>query len=52
MRPDGDCRHDYRPHMPGWFFDAAGDLRREYVCTRCGAVTLMGPGEYSRFSEE
>lgn len=43
---DDECRHVYGPYMPGWFFDAQGDLRREYHCRICGHVDLFGPGEY------
>lgn len=41
-----DCVHVFEPHLPGWFFDQAGDLLREYHCRSCGEVALFGPGEY------
>lgn len=40
------CVHLFEAHVPGWFLDHLGDLRREYVCRLCGEVALFGPGEY------
>lgn len=45
----GECPgHNWWPVTEGWRV-APGTLRleREYQCPHCGAVTLMGPGEYA-----
>ena len=45
----GECpSHEWWPVIDGWRI-VPGTLRLErvYECPHCGAVTVMGPGEYA-----